>query len=113
MRAIWERYYNEANAVVFVVDSADLDRLEEAKKEFLSLCENNILQNVPIMIIANKQDLPGALSPGDIGLHFYPVNDVADRTKVFPVNAIVGQGLEEAIPLIVDEATVNAKSRLP
>ena len=31
MRSIWEKYYQEAHAVVFVVDSADVGRLEEAK----------------------------------------------------------------------------------
>ena len=31
MRTMWERYYSEANAVIFVVDSGDISRLEEAK----------------------------------------------------------------------------------
>jgi len=31
MRAMWEKYYQEANAVVYVLDSADIPRLEEAK----------------------------------------------------------------------------------
>lgn len=31
MRSIWEKYYQEAHAVVFLVDSADVGRLEEAK----------------------------------------------------------------------------------
>ena len=31
MRSMWERYYQEADAVIFVVDSADIGRLEEAK----------------------------------------------------------------------------------
>ena len=34
MRSMWEKYYTEANAVVFVVDSADVSRLEEAKVAF-------------------------------------------------------------------------------
>lgn len=31
MRNIWERYYDSAHAIVFVVDSSDIGRLEEAK----------------------------------------------------------------------------------
>jgi GTPase SAR1 family protein len=34
MRSMWEKYYLEANAVLYVVDSADLGRLEEAKESF-------------------------------------------------------------------------------
>jgi ADP-ribosylation factor related protein 1 len=48
MRAIWERYYSEAHAVVYVVDSADVGRLEEAKLAYglLSIAiENPHLQN--------------------------------------------------------------------
>lgn len=39
MRNMWERYYDEANAIIFVVDSADLGRLEEAKLAYgMPLC---------------------------------------------------------------------------
>lgn len=31
MRNMWEKYYDDANAIIFVVDSADISRLEEAK----------------------------------------------------------------------------------
>ena len=31
MRNIWEKYYDSAHAIIFVVDSADIGRLEEAK----------------------------------------------------------------------------------
>ena len=37
MRSMWERYYSEANAVIFVVDSADVGRLEEAKLAYGTL----------------------------------------------------------------------------
>ena len=116
MRSIWERYYKEANAVVFVVDSADLARLEEAKAAFDEVCENELLSlhDVPVLTIANKQDLPNALSPGDLAMNFYSQHDgLPDRTRVFAVNAIAGQGIEEAITAVVDEALANAKSRLP
>ena len=116
MRSIWERYYKEANAVVFVVDSADIGRLEEAKAAFDEVCENELLalHDVPVLTIANKQDLPNAQSPGDLAMSFYSQHDgLPDRTRVFAVNAIAGQGIEEAITAVVEEALVNAKSRLP
>ena len=116
MRSIWERYYKEANAVVFVVDSADVGRLEEAKAAFDEMCDNELLtlNDVPVLTIANKQDLPNALSPGDLAVSFYSQQDgLPDRTRVFAVNAIAGQGIEECITAVVEEALVNAKSRLP
>jgi hypothetical protein len=63
--------------------------------------------------IANKHDLPGALSPSELASNFYPTQDAADRTRVFPVNAISGQGLDEAVMAAVDEAIRNMESRRP
>lgn len=111
MRSMWERYYAEANAVIFVVDSADVGRLEEAKLSFDSVCDNDWLSDVPVITIANKQDLPGALTPGDLAINFYSVNDAADRTRVFAVNAILGEGIDDCILAVVDEAMINARSR--
>jgi ADP-ribosylation factor related protein 1 len=92
MRSIWEKYYDEAHVVIFAVDSADIGRLEEAKLAYDAACDNDLLAKVPVPIItfANKQDLPGALSPADLSINFYPVQDAADRSKVFPVSAITG-----------------------
>ncbi len=43
MRSLWERYYEEADCVVFLVDAADLDRLGEAKRAFGKLSGNVLI----------------------------------------------------------------------
>lgn len=43
MRSIWDKYYAEANAMIFVIDSADSDRLEEARTAFGTLLMHCIL----------------------------------------------------------------------
>jgi hypothetical protein len=51
MRTIWERYYNSANAVVFVVDSSDADRWAEAKREFEGILAHEVGQTAaPVMV---------------------------------------------------------------
>jgi ADP-ribosylation factor related protein 1 len=102
MRSIWERYYDEAHVVIFVVDSADIGRLEEAKFAYDAACDNEILSKVPVPIItfANKQDLPGALSPNDLSINFYPIQDAADRCRVFPVSGITGYVLTASYSMI-------------
>ena len=59
MRAMWEKYYLEADVVIYIVDSVDLDRMDEAKKEFIAniACDRKLL-NTPIILAANKQDVP-------------------------------------------------------
>ena len=57
MRNIWENYYDDANAIIFVVDSTDIARLEEAKLAYEAVCDNDNVSRTPIYIFANKQDL--------------------------------------------------------
>jgi ADP-ribosylation factor related protein 1 len=108
MRSIWDRYYDEADCVVFIVDSADMGRFEEAKLAYDSVRDNDILSRVPLLTIANKQDLPGALTPGDLAMNFYPVQDAAERARVFPVSALNGQGVEDVVLSMIDEAQKHA-----
>ena len=122
MRAIWERYYDEAQAVVFVVDAADPARLQEAKVAYDTACASPALQDVPIMIFANKQDLPGALPLHEIAEIFYAPdeaalsgiqnlgikklavqNEVAARAshRLFGISALTGRGVSEAMEALM------------
>mmetsp|Transcript_1343 Transcript_1343/g.2400 ORF Transcript_1343/g.2400 Transcript_1343/m.2400 type:complete len:234 (-) Transcript_1343:1508-2209(-) len=57
MRAMWEKYYMEANAVIYVVDSANEARIEEARFAFDNMLEDPSLSQTPVLIVANKQDM--------------------------------------------------------
>eukprot|EP00736_Rhodelphis_marinus_P006505 Rmarinus@m.22599 len=61
-RSMWERYCRGVNCIVFVVDSADHNSLEAAKSELFDLCSKPALHNIPLLVLGNKNDLPGALS---------------------------------------------------
>jgi ADP-ribosylation factor related protein 1 len=110
LSGMWEKYYDEADAVMFVVDSADIGRLEEAKLAYDSVCEHDSLSRVPVLTIANKQDLPEALSSNDLSINFYPIQDSAEKSKVFAVSAITGQGFQEAINAVVAQAQRHCRN---
>eukprot|EP00091_Calanus_sinicus_P016112 TRINITY_DN35340_c0_g1_i1.p1 TRINITY_DN35340_c0_g1~~TRINITY_DN35340_c0_g1_i1.p1 ORF type:complete len:153 (+),score=23.74 TRINITY_DN35340_c0_g1_i1:296-754(+) len=57
-RPLWRSYTRCTDAIIFVVDSSDSDRLEEAKLELLKIAKLTERYSVPIMVLANKQDLP-------------------------------------------------------
>ncbi|KAF8063071.1 ARL6 [Scenedesmus sp. PABB004] len=66
-RGLWEHYYLEAQAVVFVVDSADRLRLVVAKDELDNLLRHPQLgRRVPLLVLGNKMDLPSALTPVEL-----------------------------------------------
>ncbi len=61
LRKMWHHYFENANAVVFVIDSNDTVRMSETKEEIDKLLAHPLLLNSPILFFANKQDLPNAL----------------------------------------------------
>lgn len=57
VRDLWEEYYAGADAIVFMVDSADAERFKESKEELKELLKHEALDNTPILILGNKEDL--------------------------------------------------------
>ncbi len=62
IRPYWRCYYANTNAVIYVVDSVDKDRIGTAKEELMSMLEEEELENAAVLVFANKQDLPGYVS---------------------------------------------------
>ena len=62
MRTVWKYYFSSINGIVFVVDaSGNEEKLADAKDELLGVLANEEAKNIPILVFANKQDLPNAL----------------------------------------------------
>ena len=65
-RSIWQDYYVDASAIVYMVDAYDRERLGESRHELNSLLMAPSLRHVPILVIGNKIDLPGAVSEPEL-----------------------------------------------
>ena len=58
IRSMWEKYYLEADCIIYVVDSVDQSRLEETKSAFVAnVLSDKTLENTPIILLCNKQDM--------------------------------------------------------
>ena len=79
IRPLWRHYYENCQALIFVVDSADEERLIEAKEELHKLMEEEQLSNACLLVYANKQDMPEAKS----------VQEVADALELTSVQGRV------------------------
>ena len=66
IRGLWRHYFQNCAALVFVVDSNDAARLKEAKEEVWEVLNSPELSKVILLIFANKQDLPNALSGEEV-----------------------------------------------
>merc|ERR1711981_1284307 len=61
IRPLWRHYYENANGIIFVIDSNDRDRMQEAKAELDNLLKEDELKDAVVLVFANKQDLPNAM----------------------------------------------------
>jgi len=67
IRPLWRHYLQGANALVFVVDSNDRDRIEDARDELHKTLGEQTMHDVALLVYANKQDLPGAMTLSEVG----------------------------------------------
>lgn len=66
LRPLWKSYTRRMDGLVFVVDAAEVERVEEAKVELHRITRSAENQEVPVLVLANKQDLDGALSSTEV-----------------------------------------------
>ena len=59
-RAMWERYCRGVNAIVFVVDAADASSWGAAKESLRDLMTKPALSGIPLLVLANKNDVAEA-----------------------------------------------------
>jgi hypothetical protein len=59
IRPLWRHYYTGTQGLIFVVDCADKDRIDEARKELHKIISDREMKDAIILIFANKQDLKG------------------------------------------------------
>ena len=116
LRSLWEKYFTEAHGLLYIVDSADRSRLDESRDVLRGLLHNPDLAGIPVLVFANKQDSPGAMTPHEIqthfGLHQQQIDDIGTSQKqnVLGVTALTGDGVEEGIRWLVDAVRTSPRA---
>lgn len=57
-RTMWERYCRDVNAIVYIVDIADMAQMDLARDELHALMQQPTLAGIPLLVLGNKSDLP-------------------------------------------------------
>jgi ADP-ribosylation factor-like protein 6 len=99
-RNLWEHYYEDIEAVIFVVDSSDKLRMSVAQEELKTLLTHRKIQdrNIPILLLANKMDIRGSLTAIQCSKAMDLDLLAKDRSyHICSTNALTGDGLEEAV----------------
>ncbi|KAG5375179.1 hypothetical protein IGI04_039775 [Brassica rapa subsp. trilocularis] len=125
LRSIWEKYYEEAHALIYLIDAACPSRFEDSKSALGEFCtfkltsnsnyEANVkfafppekalrhedLQGAPLLILANKQDLPNAVSAEELD-RYLDLKKLDERVYMFEAaSGYDGRGIKESIEWLV------------
>ncbi|OMJ10362.1 ADP-ribosylation factor [Smittium culicis] len=107
IRPLWRYYFQNTQGIIFVIDSNDRERVNEARDELHQLLNEDELRDSLLLVLANKQDLPNAMTSAEItdklGLHSL-------RNRVWYIQstcATSGDGLYEGL----DWLSNNMKKR--
>jgi len=73
IRPLWRHYFQNTQGLIFVVDSNDRERINEANEELQKMLNEDELRDAVLLVFCNKQDLPNAMSVAEVtdklGLH--------------------------------------------
>ena len=107
LRGIWDNYFKDADAAAYVVDASNEDSLEEARVDLERALNNPAFpRTIPIVILANKNDLSG---PEGVEMVRAASRDVftsaraSPPARVFPTDARSGVGIRPAIEWLIGE----------
>ncbi|CAB3368496.1 Hypothetical predicted protein [Cloeon dipterum] len=101
----WRIFYKEKHGVIFVLDSAsDAEQAEEEKQQLRLVAEDEYLAGLPFLVLANKQDAPGARSPAQLVQDLQMRQALAGRPwHIQATCGAQGQGLRQGLAWLVNE----------
>eukprot|EP00656_Telonema_subtile_P043974 TRINITY_DN5027_c0_g1_i1.p1 TRINITY_DN5027_c0_g1~~TRINITY_DN5027_c0_g1_i1.p1 ORF type:complete len:231 (-),score=35.89 TRINITY_DN5027_c0_g1_i1:264-956(-) len=86
IRPLWRHYYQSTEVLVFMVDANDHERMPQCAEELHLILDENELRGVPLLVWANKQDLPNACAPHEVssalGLHERVVTEWSEQGRI-------------------------------
>ncbi|KAJ5099689.1 hypothetical protein N7532_006690, partial [Penicillium argentinense] len=104
LRPSWASYFSDLDAVIFVVDSTEIDRLDDAASELRCLLDfegKRDLRDAPLLVLANKQDLEGAKTPEEITTALKLEDFRGREWKTIACSAVDGSGIAEGMDWLV------------
>ncbi|KAJ6527263.1 ADP-ribosylation factor family-domain-containing protein [Mycena vulgaris] len=102
-RPLWRCSFLNAFSFVFVLDAATPERFSEAKTELQLLYDHRALHSHPLLVLANKIDLPGAADLHTISkaLDIDALSQSGKTIAIKAVSAMTGEGIDEVMQWFV------------
>lgn len=96
IRPLWRHYFQNTQGLIFVIDTNDNERVEECSNELHNILTSDELKNVKLLVFANKQDLPHAMSITDL-TYKLKLYTIKHKWHIQACCAISGYGIYEGL----------------
>uniref|UniRef100_H2Y475 ADP-ribosylation factor n=1 Tax=Ciona savignyi TaxID=51511 RepID=H2Y475_CIOSA len=103
IQPLWRHYFQNIQGLIFVVDSNDRERIDKARDELYRMLNEDELRDAILLVFANKQDLPNAMTTNEVNnsMGLYNLNN---RTwYVQGTCATSGDGLYEGFDWLASQ----------
>ncbi|KAG7376192.1 hypothetical protein PHYPSEUDO_014083 [Phytophthora pseudosyringae] len=97
LRPLWCFYFTGADAVIFVIDSADHFRMDEAIQELHRVFEDDAVRDCKLLVLANKQDQPGCMNVEELREKLALHRVTRNPSHISSTVALTGQGVDEGM----------------
>lgn len=105
IRKLWSYYFGNTTALIYVVDSNDRERLEEASDEFWKILNDDEMSGKPVLVFANKQDLDHSVSISEMIEHLRLMTCKSRPWNVQATSATSGEGIYEGMEWLAKECS--------
>jgi ADP-ribosylation factor protein 6 len=97
IRPLWRHYFSGTQGLIFVIDSNDRARIDEARQELHRIILDREMKEALLLVFANKQDIPGAMTPTEVTEKLRLTQLKERMWYVVPSCATTGEGLFEGL----------------
>ncbi|KAJ9618658.1 ADP-ribosylation factor, Arf Arf6 [Taxawa tesnikishii (nom. ined.)] len=110
IRPLWRHYFSGTQGLIFVIDSNDRDRMDEARSELTRIIQDREMKDALLLVFANKQDISGAMRPQEVS-EALNLSAIAKNHvwKVEPSCATTGEGIFEGLAWLSSHVKIPQK----
>ncbi|CAI8496230.1 unnamed protein product [Hanseniaspora opuntiae] len=127
LRRLWAKYFDKCHAIVYIMDSSfddiEKENFDRRMESCVEVFEKDVLEilnahdkNIPILILANKQDKTDVLDIVDLKMAFNRALAKMDHdfdSRILPISATSGEGIDTCINWLVMRLIKNSEFRPP
>ncbi|KAN0038787.1 hypothetical protein ACTA71_000977 [Dictyostelium dimigraforme] len=108
IRPLWRHYFQNTQGLIFVVDSNDRERIQEANDELNKMLNEDELRDAVLLVFCNKQDLPNAMSVAEVTDKLSLHSLRARKWYIQSTCATSGDGLYEGLDWLSNTLTSSS-----